>query len=521
MKFWAYLLIFSVAGLLLGACWPLDALVAEPSVEMQPQDRSTIEALDQIIETPSSALETHQVQTPAAGNLKEIPGSKQLPEKEVPTNASEALTRYHISARFDYENHHLTVEEEIDYINRASESLSDLMLIVEPSRYPDTFHLNSLMWEDGEPVPDYQLEIGRMQLKLPAPLQPDKRISLQLGYELKLPSPDSSFYGRPVPFGYTSRQTNLVDWYPFIPPYVAGQGWLSHQAGAFGEHLAYEVADFDVSIRLEGLQEDLTLAASAPAERRGEANHYTLEAARGFVWSASPMYEVRTQQVGDITVRSYAFPIHAAAGEAALDTTSEALKLYSKLFGPYPHQTLAVVEADFLDGMEYDGLYFLSNGFYNLYNGSQGEYLVAIAAHETAHQWFYGLVGNDQALEPWLDEALCTYSERLYYENTAPEALDWWYAYRVNYYDPRGWVDGSIYNPEGYRAYRDAVYLNGALFLEDLRGQMGNEAFFAFLKDYVGKFTHKIASGDDFFALLGTYTRKDLTPLIEEYFSDR
>ena len=521
MKVWAFLFILSAAGLLIGACWPSNAPVAEPSAERQLQDVSATDEPGQSSETPSSAIESYQGQIPTTENLKEVPGSKQSPEKEAPTDTSDTLTIYHLSARLDYQNHHLTVEEEIDYINRASESLDDLMLIVEPSRYPDTFHLNSMAWEDGEPVHDYEREIGSMRLKLRNPLETGKRISLHLGYELSLPSPDSSFYGRPVPFGYTSRQTNLVDWYPFMPPYVDGQGWLAHQAGAFGEHLAYEVADFEVSIELDGLQKDLTLAASAPAETQGEVAHYTLAAARSFAWSASPMYEVRTQQVGDITVRSYFFSIHADAGQSVLDTTSEALELYSRLFGPYPHQALAVVEADFLDGMEYDGLYFLSNGFYNLYNGSQGEYLVAIAAHETAHQWFYGLVGNDQALEPWLDEALCTYSERLYYENTAPEALDWWYAYRVNYYDPRGWVDGSIYNPEGYRAYRDAVYLNGALFLEDLRGQMGNEAFFAFLKDYVGEFTHKIASADDFFDLLGAYNREDLTPVIEEYFSNR
>ena len=86
-----------------------------------------------------------------------------------------------------------------------------------------------------------------------------------------------------------------------------------------------------------------------------------------------------------------------------------------------------MVEADFLDGMEYDGLYFLSKGFYNLYSGGPADYLTAIAAHETSHQWWYSAIGNDQALEPWLDEALATYSERLFYENLHPEGLVWWW----------------------------------------------------------------------------------------------
>ena len=172
--------------------------------------------------------------------------------------------------------------------------------------------------------------------------------------------------------------------------------------------------------------------------------------------------------------------------------------------------------------MEYDGLYFLSNGFYNLYQGTPGEYLIAIAAHETAHQWWYALVGNDQAMEPWLDEALCTYSERLFYEHLYPEALEWWWAYRVNYYDPRGWVDDTIYNPHGYqnayRSYRDAVYLNGARFLEDLRNLIGDEAFFSFLKDYTANYSRRITTSAEFFQLLEGYHQKDIQPLKDKYF---
>ena len=149
--------------------------------------------------------------------------------------------------------------------------------------------------------------------------------------------------------------------------------------------------------------------------------------------------------------------------------------------------------------MEYDGLFFLSKGFYNLYSGGADDYLTAIAAHETAHQWWYSALGNDQALEPWLDEALSTYSERLYYENTHPEALDWWWTYRIYYYQPQGWVDGSIYNPDGYRAYRDAIYLHGALFIEDLRKEIGEQAFFDFINAYAVQHSGQIVSGDDFF----------------------
>jgi len=430
----------------------------------------------------------------------------------------EAHTQYTLTAVLNYGQRFLLVDEQIDYLNQAAEYIANLVLMVEPLYYSGVFRLNGLSWGDGRPIENYEFKNSQLHIPLPQVLAPRERVALSLSYELNLPSPTPSPETRPVPFGYTTRQVNLVDWYPFVPPYKEGQGWVAHPAGYFGEHLVYDVADFDVSLRLADQRTDLTIAASAEAERRGEWLHYSHPAARNFAWSVSHQYLLAEKRVGGVLVRSYMFPHHKDAGEAALDTTANALALFTDLFGAYPRRLLSVVEADFLDGMEYDGMYFLSNGFYNLYRGSPSEFLIALAAHETAHQWFYALVGNDQALEPWLDEALCTYSERLYYEHYYPEALDWWWTYRVQYYQPRGWVDGSIYNPQGYRAYRDAVYLNGAVFLEELRKMVGDAAFFAILRSYVEEYSYQIASAPDFFALLQQHSSADIVPLLNKYF---
>jgi hypothetical protein len=353
------------------------------------------------------------------------------------------------------------------------------------------------------------------------PLEPGATAGISLSYEINIPSPNPSYYGRPVPFGYSSRQTNLVDWYPFIPPYQAGEGWIVHQPGAFGEHLVYEVADFKVHLQITDTRPDLLIAASAPGMLVDNWWQYELDEARNFSLSISDQYVLSTTTVDSVLVMSYYFPINAQAGEAVLQTTAESLGLYNTLFGAYPRTTLSVVEADFLDGMEYDGLYFLSKGFYNLYTDTPGDYLTAIAAHETSHQWWYSEVANDQALEPWLDEALSTYSEKLYYEKVQPSGLDWWWTYRINYYNPQGWVDGSIYNPQGYRAYRDAIYLNGAIFLDDLRLLIGDTAFFDFLKSYVALYAKQITSTDQFFTLLSEFSQADLQPLLDEYFEKR
>ncbi len=455
------------------------------------------------------------------------PPDEALPSTPTPT-ASIPATQYTLEALFDYNRHYLAVEERIAYTNAAPDPLPDLLLIVEPNRWPGGFVLKALTWGDGQTIEAYSLVDNRLHIPLPQPLPPGESLDLSLSYELFLPAiPEPSDTLRPVPYGYTSRQTNVVDWYPYAPPYRPGSGWLAHEAWFFGEHQVYDVADYQVDIHLVEPVEGLVIAASAPAELDGDGYHYHLENARSFAWSASPLYQVHTATVGEVTVYSYAFPFSGDGGEATLRHTADALALYSELFGPYRHASLSVVEADFLDGMEYDGLFFLSRGFYNTYDGSPKGYLTAIAVHETAHQWWYGLVGNDQALEPWLDEALCTYSERLFYERVYPEEsagsgqslVDWWWAFRVDFYQPAGWVDGSIYDYAGFRPYRDATYLRGAQFFEDLRNMIGDEAFFAFLQDYARRYAHKQASATDFFAILEEHTPADLSELLALYFA--
>lgn len=452
--------------------------------------------------------------------------SSQTPEDTVPpptfapTATPEPIpyTQYTLTARLDYDLHHLVVDEQVTYYNHAGVPLHDLLLLIEPNRYPGSFSLTGLSREDGQPVTDYTLDGPELFLPLDEPLKPGDSISITLSYELNLPQQNT-------PFGYTERQTNLSDWYPFVPPYIPGAGWLVREPAYPGEHLAYDVADFQVEVQLaRPYSADgslLTIAASALDEGDQERHRYQLEAARNFAWSVSDQYKVLTTTVGDVQVLGYSFPFHVNADEPALQATADALALFIELYGPYSHESLSVVEADFLNGMEYEGLNYLSHAFYDYFTGTPENNLIIIAAHEVAHQWFFGQVGNDQALEPWLDEALCTYSERLFYEHVYPDLVGWWWDNRVRFHQPEGWVDSTIYTTAGFRPYKDAIYLRGALFLEDLRQLMGDEAFSTFLRDYLEKFTHRQATGNDFFALLAEHTAADISGLLDEYFANR
>ena len=445
-----------------------------------------------------------------------------------PTEVTQPKTVYYLNLQVDYAAHHIIVKEQIDYINSSTDNLLTLSLMVEPRRYPGVFDLISLTWADGTSITQHTWRNNQLILLLPDPLQPGEKITFHLSYQLTLPKTSQYSNTRPRPFGYTDKQVNLGDWYPFIPPYQPGQGWMAHEPGNYGEYLVYDIADYEIDLEFTGDVQSLSVAASSIPKKIGSKLRFEHKNARSFALSVSPHFEVAEENVLNsdgsiIQVFSYYFPLDEKAGKRVLQTTKEALQVYSQIFGPYQHQTMTAVQADFLDGMEFDGLYFLSKDYYNWHNGTSSDLLVTIAAHETAHQWWYAQVGNDQALEPWLDEALCTYSEHLFFEHIYPDSLDWWWTYRVNYYQPHGYIDINIYstNQDTYsyfNDYRNVVYLNGASFLEDLRVKIGDDAFFVFLKDYREKFRFKQVTKKDFFELLRKHTDKNIDDLLSQYF---
>ncbi len=515
------MLILCSLVILAGCAYRSPNSIASPAVTIHPGDPS--EGTSTAVTSPAMFTPTVLSQTAQPTVTNSTPATP----SPTPKSIIQVPAQYDLNVTLDYEGHSASVEEAINYVNLSTDSLVDLILVIEPNLSPAGFDLLSMTWANGESVDPYTLDSNLLQIPLPQPLPPGGELRMRLTYDLLLPQlTDISIGYRPVAYGYSSIQTNLADWYAYVPPYRAGEGWLVHAPWVFGEYQVYDVANFDVTLALAQPVPGLVIAAPAPAQQDGDRYIYHLEAARSFALSASTEYEVQTVTRGDITINSYSFPVDKNAGQEALQNTADAVELYSQLIVPYPRKTLSVIEADFMDGMEFDGMYFLSHGFYNLYDGTPKGYLTFIAAHETAHQWWYSLVGNDQALEPWLDEALCTYMEHIFYENIYPEdpsqsgvsLVDWWWYYRVNFYDPTGWVDGAVYNFNDTRSYRDAVYLSGAYFLHDLRKLIGDQAFFASLRDYANTNAYKIATGQDFFASVRRHSSQDLDGILSDYF---
>ena len=419
-----------------------------------------------------------------------------------------ARTQYTLYALLDYASHEMAVDETIRYTNQTGVALSEIVMAVEPNLRAG-FSLENIML-DGSPL-IYDLNGQRLTVPLPQALAPGAQLNMSMRFRLSIPAKIKEH-----PYGYDVDQVNLTDWYPFVVPY--SNGWLLHDPASVGEHLVYDAADFEVNIRTT--QTGVVIAASglADAEPNGEWTRYRLEGARTFAFSASDQFLVYDASAGAAKIYSYYYPGYETEGAAVLNAATRAIGLFEAKFGTYPYGSLSIVQADLNDGQEYDGLIFLATKFYNEYDGSARSNLVAIGVHEMAHQWWFGLVGSDQAMEPWLDEAMAIYSEAIFYKYIYPNSADWWWNFRVNWFGPTGYVDTSIYEAPSFRAYVNAAYLNGANFLEALNYRMGDDDFYRFLQDYTSRYGRGRATAYDFFAVARQNTTADISDLIAAYF---
>ena len=390
-----------------------------------------------------------------------------------PTSApANTRTQYTFYVNLKYSAHTLHADETIKYTNTTGQTLSNVVLAVVPNLSSNCFSLDSVA-QDGQGVTNYTLNGQRLTINFSQPLLPNTVTTFTLSFDLSLPPRIGE-----RPFGYLSNQINLSDWYPFIVPYE--NGWVLHDPWPFGEWLVYDAADYDLNLKVD--DPSVIIAASAPEQLNGNWMEYRVEASRTLVLSASNKFKIDDSAVGSVKIYSYYFPGDENASGAVLWIATQAIGLYEAKFAPYPHQTISIVETDVPDGMEYDGLIFLASNFYAKYNGTAKGDLAMIEAHELAHQWWFGLVGSDQATEPWLDEAMAVYTERIFYQYNYPNYGNWWWDFRVNYFGPSGYVNGSIYDYSTFSAYVDAVYLNGAEFFEALRTRNRRRGFLCFLK---------------------------------------
>jgi hypothetical protein len=443
--------------------------------------------------------------------LRDVPTSETegLPLGECRLDANQPATSHTVTADIDYAQRTASVAQEIRYLNREEVPLSQLLLNVEPNIWPGAFTLQSLSL--GGVSAGYELTGQRLVVELPQALEPECALVLELAFNLVVPPVGDGLDAYKGFFGYSPRQLNLGHWLPTIAV-RRNQDWVTREAVAIGEQEVLDAADWDVTIRITGALNTIRIAAPGEVTQIAPLSWRFLHRnARDFSLSMSETFNVAEEQLDSgVRVELYSFNDVVVQSDHglidspayALTVASRSLALYEDLYGAYPYERMVVVQGDFPDGMEFSGLVFVGGEYFRGFLGDPASYLTIITAHEVAHQWWYGKVGSDQALSPWLDEALATYSEYVFVEEYYPELKDWWWWFRVDQLEPEGYVDGTVYEFPTIRAYINAVYLRGVQMLHALRADLGTEAFFDWLKRYADAGAGRVVTPELFWSLL-------------------
>ena len=186
------------------------------------------------------------------------------------------------------------------------------------------------------------------------------------------------------------------------------------------------------------------------------------------------------------------------------------MKLFIKLFGPYPLDTgytVVVTDDDLEIPLEAQGISIF--GANHCDGQGSAERLIA---HELAHQWFGNSVTAKRWRHIWLHEGFACYAEWLWSEHAGGRSADEW----ARHYHQR-LVDSPqdliLADPGPRDMFDDRVYKRGALTLHVLRRRIGDESFFALLKDWASRYRHGTVVTDDFTGLAANYANESLRPL--------
>ncbi|MBN1119467.1 MAG: hypothetical protein JXJ17_00185 [Anaerolineae bacterium] len=354
---------------------------------------------------------------------------------------------------------------------------------------------------------DADLDGIALHVPLPEPAARHDTVRVEIDYNLFfLPvRPNSTF---PIGLtGYTGDVVRAGEWYPVLAPYQGGEGWQTYNYHPVGDPVIYPATNTQMAV---AAPEGITIAGSGPiaqeprVDQPGLIWRFEVDAARGIAFFASDRYRVLTGEAAGIHIYSYYHLGGEGAAQQAIYAAGDALALYHYRFGPYPYDSLTIAQNGYRSDMEYSALISLSNRVYNNYQGSPHDLVHVLVSHEVAHQWWYGVVGNDQVNEPWLDEALASYCEVLYYEAYYPDDREW----RLNQYTNKaepGWLDEPIYSYISTFVYVRDIYPRGVMFIHELRRAMGDTVFFAFLQDYASSYSGRLATEADFRAVLAEH----------------
>ncbi len=319
----------------------------------------------------------------------------------------------------------------------------------------------------------------------------------------------------------TEKTINLGNFYPSLAVFD-GENYIECEYGSIGDPFVSNVSDYEILLTVpstfvvaSGLK-----ATSCDVGEDKTRYSYSEKSLRDVSFVLSENFSVASEKWGNKSINYYFYEDDNA--ENILKIAKDALEFFSKSFCDYPYENFAIAKTPFnAGGMEYPTLVYLSDTlFYN-------DYIYALV-HEIAHQWWYGIVGNNQLTEAYLDEGLAEYSTYVFFDehneyNIDAESVienarlsssmcERAYLALDESYLPT--IERNLKDFKSEYEYANLVYNKSLVMMKDIETSLGRDQTLGALKEYLKENKFSLSSTDSFKnALL------DCSPLIDSYLS--
>ncbi len=264
-------------------------------------------------------------------------------------------------------------------------------------------------------------------------------------------------------------------------------GWRLPSYSAFGESFVSSWARFSLTLHHPTAVKIAASGATATTSDPGGATSTTTSVidARDTFWAAGTnmIEETGTTRRGTL-IRAWA-PREAGGDRAdALGQAIDAMEQLERRLPDYPYSEYDVVVAriDAGGGMEYPGA---------VITDASSE----VTRHETAHQWFYGLVGNDQFREPWVDEGITSFLEFSWTTASDLPRPTCYPSSRFTIRDPTTFITESMAYWNKHTGQYGLVYDNPVCAMREVRDAMGAAKFKRTMNVIVKKYARGFVSG--------------------------
>lgn len=430
-------------------------------------------------------------------------------------------------------------EQYITYLNKSEDSLNEIYFHLYPNAFktledaPILFDLAYTMDEldyvggyiDIEKVRmddmllDFMVERNSeiLKIKLPKPLKSGEKTKIYLQYNVKLPTSKDRF-------GYHDRGINLGNWYPVSCIYDKN-GWHLDPYYKVGDPFFSEVSNYNVDITVP---KNIELAASGVVlseDIEGKNKTYSIKGdnIRDFAFACSEEFVISTRQVDDTLIKLYSITDNQEVMDIALDFGEDSIRVFNERFGKYPYKEYKIVNTEFPSGMEYPGIVFISNDYFN---ESMIDLLELVIVHETANQWWYGIIGTDQINESWIDEGLATYSEVIYMnEIYGKKVADMHYNQNIKsmYTMNSGFlgedktVNKSLKEFVTWNDYSMLAYSKGVGFFHEIGEKYGRDTLYNILSETYNRYKFRNITSDEFIVLCEKITGDSMEKLVKRH----